>query len=221
MNFLASPVSIGILLLLVAILAIVGGPANVAEPALMQAVADFRNGHGELTPLVVGLTNVGGAYVTLGSTAAATLWLLLRRRSASALLLAATVLLERSLVDALKQMVGRPRPDFGVDWLPHSLAYPSGHSANSLTAFLGAAILLAPAHNRGPWATGALLAAFLVGLSRIYLGVHWPSDVVGGWAVGLLAIGIALIGGARLGALEPQHQIVGRHRTPVGEDEAA
>jgi undecaprenyl-diphosphatase len=200
-----------------------GGTSSAFEIGLMQAAADFRAGHPQLTAVVGGITDLGGAYATLGLTAAASLWLLLGKMPARALLLAVTVLLERVLVEALKDWVGRPRPHLGVDMLPTSLAFPSGHSANSMTAFLAAALIVAPPAHRGPWVAGALLLTFVVGLSRVYLGVHWPSDVIGGWTLGLLSVSIALTIGMKSGALpiEPQHQIVGRHVPALDEDETA
>ena len=189
----------------------------------MRSVAGFRADQPGLTNLVWGVTTLGSAYATLGATSLASLWLLLRRSPAQVLLLALTVLIERALVDACKDWLGRPRPQFELDWLSHSLAFPSGHAANSMTAYLATALILAPPAHRRPWAIGALILSLVIGLSRSYLGVHWPSDVIGGWALGLLAVGAALLVGARSGALsfEPQHQIVGRHRLPLGEDEAA
>ena len=222
MNFLTKPVSIAALLVIFAVAAMVGGPLDGSERAVMQAMARFRAGHPGLTQIFAGASDLGGAYATLGLSAVASLWLLHKRRSAKAYLLIATVLVERSLSDALKIWIGRPRPDFGVEWLPHSLAFPSGHSANSLTAFfLATALILTSAHHRRLWATGALVLAILVGLSRICLGVHWPTDVLGGWALGLLAVSAALLVGRRTGILEPKHEIVGRHRPALGKDEAA
>jgi undecaprenyl-diphosphatase len=203
--------------------AMAGGPTNGFERKIMQAIAEFRAGRPNLTGMVVGITNLGGAYATLGVTAVASLWMLLRRSPAPALLLAVCVLIERVLMDGLKEWIGRPRPNFGVDWLPQSLAYPSGHSANSMTAFLATALIVTPPAHRGPLAAGAITLSIVVGLSRIYLGVHWPSDVIGGWTVGLVAVGATLIIGERSGALrlEPQHEVVGRHGPPLSEDEAA
>jgi undecaprenyl-diphosphatase len=142
---------------------------------------------------------------------------------APALLLAASVLTERVLMDGLKEWIGRPRPNFGVDWLPHSLAFPSGHSANSMTAFLATALILAPPARQGPWAVGAIALSIVVGLSRVYLGVHWPTDVIGGWAFGLIAVSATLIIGEKSGVLrfKPQHEVIGRHVPALGEDEAA
>jgi undecaprenyl-diphosphatase len=221
MTNLTKPVVMILLISIFAVAAVAGGPADRFEVGLLQSLAEARAEWPLLTALVAGLTNLGGAYVTLSVTAAASLWLLFRRQPAVALLLVATVLVERTLVDFMKDWIGRPRPHFGVDWLPSSLAFPSGHSANSLTAFLAAALIVAAPARRGPWVMGALLLALVVGLSRIYLGVHWPSDVIGGWAFGLLAVGLALQAGRRLGLLEPQHQIVGRHRPALPEDKTA
>ena len=212
-----------VLVMLVVAAALAGGPANGLEPEVMRQMAEFRADWPKLTGMVAGLTNLGGAYVTLGVTSAASLYLLLRRLPAQALLLAFTVLLERSLVDGLKDWIGRPRPQFDVSWLPTSLAFPSGHAANSMTAFLATALIAATPGFRRTAAITAVALSIIVGLTRVYLGVHWPSDVIGGWALGLLAVGAALAIGGRSGLLplEPQHQIVGRHRPPLDEDEAA
>lgn len=189
----------------------------------MRALARFRADQPGLTNSAWGITTLGSIYATLGATSLASLWLLLRRSPAQALLLALTVLIERVLVDAFKDWLGRPRPQFELDWLPQSMAFPSGHSANSMTAYLAIALILAPPAHRRPWAIGALILSLVVGLSRIYLGVHWPSDVIGGWALGLMAVGAALLVGERSGALrfEPEHQIVGGHVPALDKDEAA
>lgn len=223
MTILTKP-SFNILLIVIfALAAIAGGPGSTVEVWLMQQTAEARAHQPELTQIVGRITELGGAYVTLSVTAAASLWLLLRRCPARALVLATTVLIERSLVDFLKDWIGRPRPAFGLDWHIQSLAFPSGHAASGLTAFLATAMILARPSRRGPWAAGALLLAFIVGLTRIYLGVHWPSDVMGGWAFGLLAVSAAMLVGQKSDLLrfEPQHEIVGWHRPALDEDKAA
>jgi membrane-associated phospholipid phosphatase len=200
-----------------------GGPANGVEIGIMEWFAAIRASSPPFASMAGALTSLGGAYVTVGLTAAAALWLLLRRAPARALLLAATVLIERSAVEELKILFGRARPDVGVEWLPHSLAFPSGHSANSMTAFLAAALIAAPPELRRTAAIAAVALSVLVGLTRVALGVHWPSDVFGGWAFGLLAVWIAMAIGRRAGlsSLEPQHEIVGGHRAALDEDETS
>jgi undecaprenyl-diphosphatase len=64
------------------------------------------------------------------------------------------------------------------------MAFPSGHSANAMAVWLAVALLAAPERLRVPAVAAALAVALLVGLSRLVLGVHWPSDVAGGWALG-------------------------------------
>jgi undecaprenyl-diphosphatase len=110
-----------------------------------------------------------------------------RRRHA--LVLAGTVLLTEISSDLAKGFYARPRPDL----VPHgsyvySASFPSGHSALSAATFLTLAVLIASLEpNRGTKAMVFALAVALiiaVGFSRIYLGVHWPSDVLAGWCLG-------------------------------------
>lgn len=68
----------------------------------------------------------------------------------------------------------------------HNLSFPSGHSANSMMTYVALALLLSQTpRQRRAWLAGAIVLATLVGLSRVMLGVHWPSDVTGGWSYGL------------------------------------
>jgi len=80
---------------------------------------------------------------------------------------------------------GRPSPDDVRVVRPEtSGAFPSGHSQNPLM-FWGALALQV----RKTWVTVALVVViFLIGLSRLYLGVHWPLDVIGGWTIGALML---------------------------------
>ncbi len=129
-----------------------------------------------------------GAYPTLvGFTLLGLIALLGRGESRRALLLAAFVTTGPLFVELQKGWIGRLRPHDQEHLVAvQSYAFPSGHSANALLIWLGLALLVV----EGPRArmvavAGALLIAAAVGVSRIVLGVHWPSDVVGGWAHGL------------------------------------
>lgn len=93
------------------------------------------------------------------------------------------------LVTILKLAFNRPRPDL----VPHLVSvstssFPSGHSMMAAMTYLTLGALVARAQNRKILKAysilSAALPAFLVGLSRVYLGVHWPTDVLAGWAAG-------------------------------------
>ena len=96
----------------------------------MDAAAGLRSSVPGLVKISAAVTILGGYPFTLGVAISATLILLARKQWRPALLLLATVLLERLVVELLKDWIGRPRPLLAH--LPNSLAFPSGHSANSM-----------------------------------------------------------------------------------------
>ncbi len=87
----------------------------------------------------------------------------------------------------------RARPHL-TPWLDHAgdMSYPSGHAAGSMVVLLAAALLIR--ERRLPWA--AVVLSIAIGLTRPMLGMHWPSDVIGGWMWGagfaLAGTGVAL-----------------------------
>ncbi len=87
----------------------------------------------------------------------------------------------------------RPRNNYSKKMLIKTFSFPSGHAAGSLVSFLMAALIIA---NKWPdlvvaaW-TIALVGCFFIALSRIYLGAHYASDIIGGWIVG--GAGLAVI----------------------------
>jgi undecaprenyl-diphosphatase len=112
------------------------------------------------------------------------LWLGYLRGWRGGVTLALASLLSNVASDALKAAFGRARPDL----IPHldvalSAAYPSGHATNAAVVYLLFALVV-PTAQRGRWLAGAVVLTVLTGLSRIALGVHWPSDVIGGWMLG-------------------------------------
>ncbi|MDV9171832.1 phosphatase PAP2 family protein [Streptomyces sp. W16] len=137
--------------------------------------------------------------LTLRLVCAATMVWLIWRRSAwwTALWLVATCALGTLLQQALKALVDRPRPVWPdpVD-SAHYAAFPSGHA---MTATVVCGLLLWLLHHHGAgravWRTAMTLAVISVagvGLTRVWLGVHWPSDVVGGWVLGALVVAVAV-----------------------------
>ena len=126
-----------------------------------------------------------------------------RRRAAVAAFLVIAV--GRLLVEAQKYAVARLRPADEVHLVQvSSPSFPSGHAANSMIVCLTFAIVY---FSRTRWRHAALAAGLFlslsIGLSRVMLGVHWPSDVIGGWTFGLLWVLLALPQAERVAHVDP------------------
>lgn len=132
--------------------------------------------------------------------AAAAVRLVWRRAAwSTALWLTVTVTLATVVQQWVKAAVDRPRPIWPdpVD-SAHYAAFPSGH-ATTATVVCGLLLRLLQRHGAGRvlWRTAvsaAVVSVAGVGLTRVWLGVHWPSDVVGGWLFGglVVAVGVAV-----------------------------
>ena len=127
--------------------------------------------------------------------------------------LAAIVLVGRGLSEAQKYWIARVRPDLE----PHLVvvktsSFPSGHATSSMIFFLTLALVLTSG-TRWPYVSvaGAILLSLLIGISRVMLGVHWPSDVVGGWAFGMLWVLLTLRLAERFVKFYPAGAKEGRH----------
>jgi undecaprenyl-diphosphatase len=163
---------------------------GAAPTALDSAVLSFMVGHRYplLTALMIGITNAGG---TLAMTVVATLttgWLAWRRQWAGAALVAVAGLGSAILVPLTKNLIGRLRPTGHQLVVQTNQAFPSGHALGSITVIgVVTAVALTMTHARRTRAilvTAATVFVILVGLSRLYLGVHWATDVLGGWLLG-------------------------------------
>jgi undecaprenyl-diphosphatase len=126
--------------------------------------------------------------------------LLLRRRLRDAVLVAVTLLGAGIIDSSLKLLYARVRPaGFFADYAtPTSYSFPSGHTLFATTFFGGLAVLLwprlrHPAARALVWLTCSALI-LLIGFSRVYLGVHYPSDVLGGLAAGTVWVGAIAVG---------------------------
>jgi membrane-associated phospholipid phosphatase len=144
-------------------------------------------GQDELVQVALWVTELGGAAVVLFATAVGAGLLLVQRDWRSAALLLGITLSGRLLVALQKDVTARIRPDAMGHLVPvDSLAFPSGHAANATMVWLALALLLLRRRlHRAVAIWAAVWVALAVGLSRVMLGVHWPSDVIGGWAFGL------------------------------------
>lgn len=139
-------------------------------------------------------TALGEPTLLIGAGLAAALYLWRAGQGRLALILTAIVLIGRGLSEAQKYWIARVRPDLE----PHLVAvktssFPSGHATSSMILFLTLALALTSrTRRRGLMVAGAILLSLLIGTSRVMLGVHWPSDVVGGWAFGMLWVLLTL-----------------------------
>lgn len=147
---------------------------------------------------------------SLGSTPAlailvglVVLGLAVRGRRVEALFAAAALGASLALNEGLKRLLERPRP--ALDWAEAAtgFGFPSGHAMNSTVVLCGIALIVW--RLRGPRAGAVALAlssalVLLVGSSRIYLGVHWMTDVVGGFSAGALVLLILLAAFSLAGA---------------------
>ncbi|HYJ29733.1 MAG TPA: phosphatase PAP2 family protein [Allosphingosinicella sp.] len=141
----------------------------------------------ELTVAARILTELGGYRVLIPLAIAGAILLLVRRRYRSAALLLAITLGGRVLVELQKMQTARLRPVAHEHLVEvQTLSFPSGHAANSTMVYLSLALLLTTGYPRRAIAVwSAVWLAILIGASRLVLGVHWPSDVIAGWAFGL------------------------------------
>lgn len=142
-----------------------------------------------------GLTTVEQGVTFLGSTLWLMIvslvvlgWLLSRRRIADALLILGAGVGSVAITNLVKVLVDKPRP--GV--VPHlaatsTLSFPSGHSCSSAAVYMALALVFAHVSvPRRAAVTAAVLLAMAVAFSRLYLGVHYPTDVVAGLVLGWL-----------------------------------
>ena len=137
------------------------------------------------------------------------------RWRASLALIAAVAVADAGSARLIKPAVARVRPcnerppqSNAFAGCGRGQSFPSSHATNVAAAALVAGWALPPA-----WPIAAALA-FLIGLSRLYLGVHWPSDVLCGWLLGLLIGGLAIALLRRFGAPAPHGGLLAGSRKP-------
>ncbi|MGA1831815.1 phosphatase PAP2 family protein [Rhizobium wenxiniae] len=142
-----------------------------------------------VTHAVGDITALGGVTVLSLMTVLAFVYLLLARQTAIAIFMFLSIAGGWVLSSVLKLGVARPRPDIVPHLVEvHDMSFPSGHAMLSAVTYLTLAALLSRAQQYRSTrifllATGILLT-FMIGLSRLYLGVHYPTDVLGGWCAG-------------------------------------
>lgn len=184
-SFLTLAIVIGATLLF-GLAGLIGGPDFARDVGTIFRLATERSSNPGLTVQAIRVTEVGGAPAMITILVITTGLLAYLRRWRDATALAGIVLGGRLAIEALKLIIHRPRPIF----TPYpvevsSLSFPSGHAGNSMITFLAIALVAAPAKWRALAVSLAILASIAIGATRPLLGVHWPTDVVGGWAFGI------------------------------------
>lgn len=193
-----APIAIAVTAIVWLAMLIGGGRGSPLDIALARAL--YVGGNNTLTRNAILFTEIGSGVVLLPLALLVTLFLAWRRRRRAALFLI-MVIGGRFLVELQKVVIARPRPDEAPPLAAvYSLAFPSGHAANAMITALAIALLLPVRQRNRAIAVGIGIAlALQIGASRVMLGVHWPSDVVGGWAFGLMWVIICM----RLASVRP------------------
>jgi undecaprenyl-diphosphatase len=195
------------------------GDTRALDEALLLALRDPADaadpiGARWLEELARDFTALGGVGVLSLISAASVAYLLLMGKRHAASLLVVAVAGGLLLSTLFKAGFDRPRPDLVAHLAAvYTASFPSGHSMLSAVTYLTLGALLARMHSAARVKAFILGAAILitavVGASRVYLGVHWPTDVLAGWAAGAAwasACWLAALWFQRRGKVEPEMQ---------------
>lgn len=154
-------------------------PANRASPI----------GPGWLEASMIDITALGGVTVLTLISSLVVIYLLVTKRFANAAVVVVSVAGGAFLTRAMKFSFARPRPELVDHLVPvSSLSFPSGHAIASAVTYLTLGVLLARTERRVRVRAFifavAVALTLVIGVSRVYLGVHYPTDVLAGWSLG-------------------------------------
>lgn len=173
---------------------VIAGRSFALDQRVLLALRDPANPSAPIGPAWLqeaarDLTSLGSIIVLAIITLSVSGYLSLARKYAAAGLMILAVCGGIVLNDLLKAAITRPRPDLVYQAVRvFTSSFPSGHAELSATAYLTIAALLA--QSQSSFKIGlyfialAVLLTIIIGVSRIYLGVHYPTDVLGGWCIG-------------------------------------
>lgn len=135
-----------------------------------------------LITLLIAITTLGGSLVRPAATILGALALFARGRRRDAVLLAGAIIAGAIALPLLKLLFGRARPA-EIWWLVQEShpSFPSGHAMGSMILYPLIGLMIG---GRPRWVIAGVALALLIGATRILLGVHWTSDVIGGWLIG-------------------------------------
>jgi membrane-associated phospholipid phosphatase len=193
----------GKLLLIGALALAVTEISVVARVDIAVAEAIHSQTAGWLTSLWLAVSGLADTEMILLASMVLAALLVAGRHWHGAAALALSVLGAQATVQLVKLLISRPRPDGeGVIVDPSGFSFPSGHSASAVALYLMLAVIAAGLLRRGlriaAYVAAGLVVA-LVGFSRVYLGAHYPTDVLAGWLLG----GVVVIAAWRLCARLP------------------
>jgi undecaprenyl-diphosphatase len=169
-----------------------------------------------VTKAFTDITSLGGVTVLSLLTVFTVVYLLLVRKRVTALLVVISIAGGWLISSMLKLGVARPRPDL----VPHlvevnDLSFPSGHAMLSAVTYLTLGLLLAQTQSskaaRYYFVIVAVFLTLLIGISRLFLGVHFPTDVLGGWCAGSAWACLCWLAGRRLIPQSERSEITLRH----------
>jgi len=165
------------------------GETQSFDQRVLLLAQELRSQYPRLADMMRDLTSLGSMVVLTLITATTVIYLALFGSRLMAALVLVSMVSGTALVSLTKGLFGRARPDLAFAELTVSgLSFPSGHASMSAIAFLTMGALIAATRRDTRERIYILLIAsfvtLLVGISRVALGVHWATDVVGGWAFG-------------------------------------
>lgn len=146
-----------------------------------------------LTDVAQAVTHLGGRIVQVVAVAIAVV-LCARRRWADALIVVAAVVGSSRINVTLKPIIERARPDYWEHMtVEPTYSFPSGHTMAAMSIAVPLVILAWNSRYRWPTLAVAAVYTFAVGASRVYLGVHFPSDVLAGWCLTGLWVAVVVV----------------------------
>ncbi|MBH0168291.1 phosphatase PAP2 family protein [Fictibacillus sp. 18YEL24] len=141
-----------------------------------------------LNEMVLAITHLGDAKVLAGLCLIGAIVLFIMKQWRNSLLLIGSILVSYGLNLLVKSMFQRERPlDFRL-LEEDGYSFPSGNAMVGTTFYLFAAVLLYQRYQKRWILVSGALLPFLLGLSRVYVGVHYPSDILAGFALGIVIV---------------------------------